>query len=186
MDVELVFCPKIFCRRAQNSGLRLGTTSGPWEHPRPQTPPDPGSRSSARGAGSLGRGVFGLPFSFSSLSHFPFPPVPSRPPSPGPGGRASRRVPSASPRTKRRRIPAGPRSAKSEAQDGKLQKSSPLCPPPRLSRNSRPSALAPQLIHSPGAGVSQHVRPASTPSSALAPPSPLRTRPGSRSPSPAG
>lgn len=42
------------------------------------------------------------------------------------------------PRDHRRRIPAGPRGAKSAPQDGKLQKSWALGPPPRLSRNSRP------------------------------------------------
>lgn len=57
----------------------------------------------------------------------------------------------------------GPRSAKSAQQDGKLQKSSALCPPPRFSRNSRPSALAPQLIHSPARGRPCTSIPASAP-----------------------
>lgn len=74
----------------------------------------------------------------------------------------------------------GPRSAKSAQQDGKLQKSSALCPPPRFSRNSRPSALAPQLIHSPGAGPSLHVHTGVRTRG----PAPPRTRPGPRSPPP--
>lgn len=74
----------------------------------------------------------------------------------------------------------GPRSAKSAQQDGKLQKSSALCPPPRFSRNSRPSALAPQLIHSPGAGPPLHVHTGVRTRG----PAPPRTRPGPRSPPP--
>lgn len=46
----------------------------------------------------------------------------------------------------------GPRSAKSAQRDGKLQQYWPLGPPPEPSRNSRPWTLAPQLIHSWGAG----------------------------------
>lgn len=42
----------------------------------------------------------------------------------------------------------GPRGAESARQDGKLQKSPARGPPPRLSRNSRPSVRTPQLIHS--------------------------------------
>ncbi|KAJ8787521.1 hypothetical protein J1605_023006 [Eschrichtius robustus] len=91
------------------------------------------------------------PLSSLGLSHFLSP----RPPRPGARTSAgSRPLP---PGTQRRRIPVGPRSAKSAQRDGKLQKSSALCPPPRLSRNSRPWARAPQLIHSPGAGPALHV-----------------------------
>lgn len=52
----------------------------------------------------------------------------------------------------------GPRSAKSAQRDGKLQQYWPLGPPPAPSRNSRPWTLAPQLIHSRGAGPPPHAR----------------------------
>lgn len=78
----------------------------------------------------------------SFLSHRP------RPPPARVRGPHLRGVPCASPGTKRRRIPVGPRGAKSARQDGKLQKSPARGPPPRLSRNSRPSVRTPQLIHS--------------------------------------
>lgn len=78
----------------------------------------------------------------SFLAHRPHPP-PARV-----RGPHLRGVPCASPGTKRRRIPVGPRGAKSARQDGKLQKSPARGPPPRLSRNSRPSVRTPQLIHS--------------------------------------
>jgi hypothetical protein len=117
-----------------------------------------------------------------SVSTFPsqasptsFPPLPARPPDPGLRGLGDQR----------RRIPVGPRSAKSAEQDGKLQKSSPLCPPPPLSRNSRPSALTPQLIHSRGAGLPGHVRTRGR-TAPPAPPLPRRTGPYERRPSPAG
>lgn len=76
----------------------------------------------------------------------------------------------------------GPRSAKSAQQDGKLQKSSALCPPPRFSRNSRPSALAPQLIHSLGAGPPLHVHTGVRTRG----PAPPRTRPAEPSARPRG
>lgn len=101
--------------------------------------------------------VFGFHFSFPGLAHFLSHRSP--PGRRGPGSRTSARSHPLSPRgTQRKRIPVGPRSAKSAQRDGKLQKSSALCPPPRLSRNSRPWARAPQLIHRPGAGPALHVR----------------------------
>lgn len=97
----------------------------------------------------------GSSFSFPGLSHFPSHPVPPAPsweprPSQGPD-----RSPLNAPGT-RRQIPLGPRSAKSAQRDGKLQQYWPLGPPPALSRNSRPWTLAPQLIHSWGAGPPPH------------------------------
>lgn len=84
-----------------------------------------------------------LPLPFS-----PVPPAPSREPRPSQG---PDRSPLHPPGT-RRQIPVGPRSAKSAQRDGKLQQYWPLGPPPAPSRNSRPWTLAPQLIHSRGAG----------------------------------
>lgn len=112
-----------------------------------------GRRGPQRGTGARCPAcrVFGFHFSFPGLSHF------LSPRSPRPGARTSAGSRPLPPGTQRRRIPVGPRSAKSAQRDGKLQKSSPLCPPPRLSRNSRPWARAPQLIHCPGAGPALHV-----------------------------
>ena len=99
----------------------------------------------------------GFHFSFPGLAHFLSHRSP--PGRRGPGSHTSAGSHPLSPRgTQRKRIPVGPRSAKSAQRDGKLQKSSALCPPPRLSRNSRPWARAPQLIHRPGAGSALHVR----------------------------
>lgn len=96
-------------------------------------------------------GCSGSSFSSPSLAHFPS--HRCRPPCPG--IRARRRVPIFPryiPLGTRRQIPVGPRSAKSAQRDGKLQQYWPLGPPPEPSRNSRPWTLAPQLIHSWGAG----------------------------------
>lgn len=102
-------------------------------------------------------GCSGSSFSFPGLSHFPS--HRSRPPRPG--NCARRRVPFVPPYVPpgtRRQIPVGPRSAKSAQRDGKLQQYWPLGPPPAPSRNSRPWTLAPQLIHSWGAGPPPHAR----------------------------
>lgn len=96
-------------------------------------------------------GCSGSSFSSPSLAHFPS--HRCRPPCPG--IRARRRVPIVLryiPLGTRSQIPVGPRSAKSAQRDGKLQQYWPLGPPPEPSRNSRPWTLAPQLIHSWGAG----------------------------------
>lgn len=88
-----------------------------------------------------------LPLPFS-----PVRPAPSREPRPSQGPDHSPLHPLGT----RRQIPVGPRSAKSAQRDGKLQQYWPLSPPPALSRNSRPWTLAPQLIHSRGAGPPPH------------------------------
>lgn len=102
-------------------------------------------------------GCSGCSFSFPGRSHFPS----HRSGPPGPGNRVGRRVPIVPhyiPFGTRRQIPVGPRSAKSAQRDGKLQQYWPLGPPPAPSRNSRPWTLAPQLIHSRGAGPPPHAR----------------------------
>lgn len=88
-----------------------------------------------------------LPLPFS-----PVRPAPSREPRPSQGPDR----PPLYPLGTRMQIPVGPRSAKSARRDGKLQQYWPLGPPPALSRNSRPWTLAPQLIHSRGAGPPPH------------------------------
>lgn len=111
-------------------------------------------------AGQLGRSAarrrYARPTGFS-VSTFPsqasptsFPTGPARPPSPGSRTSAgSRPLPAPGPKGGEFLwVPGVPRVQR----DGKLQKSSALCPPPRLSRNSRPWARAPQLIHSPARG----------------------------------
>lgn len=103
-------------------------------------------------------GCSGCSFSFPGRSHFPSHrsgparPVPSREPRPSQGPDRSPLYPLGT----RRQIPVGPRSAKSAHRDGKLQQYWPLGPPPAPSRNSRPWTLAPQLIHSRGAGPPPH------------------------------
>lgn len=86
------------------------------------------------------------------LPFTPVPPAPSRELCPSQGPNHSPLRPSGT----RRQIPVGPRSAKSARRDGKLQQYWPLGPPPAPSRNSRPWTLAPQLIHSRGAGPPPH------------------------------
>lgn len=131
-------------------------------------------RSAARGRDARPTG-FSVSTFPSQASPTSFPTGPARPPSPGSRtSAASRPLPAPGPKGGEFLwVPGVPRVQR----DGKLQKSSALCPPPRLSRNSRPWARAPQLIHSPARG-----RPStSTPASAAAshPRRPPRRRLGS-------
>lgn len=134
-------------------------------------------------AGRAGPRRFRFPLFLPRPLPLPFPPAPARPPSPGvrsPQGPALLpQGPGRSPRGPKGGeflwVPGVPR-VRSKTGNCKSPQPSP-CP----SRNSRPSALTPQLIHSPGAGrVPQAAAPASAPgvrTLCLAPP---------RSPPPAG
>lgn len=135
---HLPFAQRFFCLRTQRVSLYVGITSGPAGPHRPSPSLGFALRSRPRGGRPAGpqrstealcqaHRVFGFHFSFPGLAHFlshrSCPPAESREPHLG-------RVPSAPrARTQRRRIPVGPRSAKSAARREIAKVLSPLPSP---------------------------------------------------------